>query len=201
MARPSKFDREEAVRAAMDTIWREGFEASSVKSLSEVLGITRSSFYNAFGSREDLFLEAMKLYAGQSPDAVLKQVPPDLPIRPFLTQMFKTICKARASDPEGRGCLLVNTVTELCPTEDGLGAILADAVLGSTDRLKAVLAEGVKSGELPAQTDIHAKALALQTLMVGLNVLCKVVRREEELWASAAETLRGLELFEEPQDA
>ena len=44
---------------------------------------------------------------------------------------------------------------------------------------------------------MHAKALALQTLMVGLNVLCKVVRDEGELWASARATLDGLDLLEE----
>ena len=51
MARPSKFDRKEAVELAMNEIWRDGYEANSVKALSEKLGITRSSFYNAFSSR------------------------------------------------------------------------------------------------------------------------------------------------------
>ena len=201
MARPSKFDREEALQTVMNTIWREGYEASSVKSLSELLGITRSSFYNAFGTREDLFREVMTLYAGQSPDAVLGEVGPEIRVRPFITLLFKTICKARAGDPEGRGCLLINTVTELCPAKEGLGVTLAEAVLCSSERLEHVVRHAVDSGELPADTDVHATALALQTLMIGLNVLCKVVRDEAELWASAAATLKGLDLYEETSDA
>lgn len=201
MARPAKFDREEALQTVMNAIWREGYEASSVKSLSELLGITRSSFYNAFGTREDLFREVMELYAGQSPDAVLRDVGGDVRIRSFLTQLFKTICKTRAADPEGRGCLLINTVTELCPSDEGLGVTLAEAVLCNSDRLESILAHAVENGELPAETDVHAKAIALQTLMIGLNVLCKVVRDEAELWASAAATLKGLDLYEESADA
>ena len=61
MARPSKFDRQTAVELVMNDIWRSGFEANSVKAISEKLGITRSSFYNAFGSREALFLEALSV--------------------------------------------------------------------------------------------------------------------------------------------
>lgn len=201
MARPSKFDREEAVQTVMNTIWREGYEVSSVKSLSEVLGITRSSFYNAFGSREELFQEVMQVYARQSPDRVLGAFQPDVKVRPFLTQLYKSICKARASDPEHRGCMLVNTVTELCPATEGLGAVLAEAVVGSAERLEAVIARGVETGELDRDTDIHAQAMALQTLMIGLNVFCKANGSEADLWAAAAATLKGLGLYEELGDA
>ena len=59
MARPSKFDREDALDVVMNQIWQTGYRNNSVKSLAEVLGITRSSFYNAFGSQEQLFKEVL----------------------------------------------------------------------------------------------------------------------------------------------
>ena len=68
MARPSKFDRDEAIETAMEAFWRAGYQACSVRALSERLGITRSSFYNAFGSREALFREALARYGDQAPD-------------------------------------------------------------------------------------------------------------------------------------
>ena len=71
MARRLEFDREKAVEIAMNQFWKNGFEASSVKSLSQAFGITRSSFYNAFGSHEALFEEALALYFEQSPDQAL----------------------------------------------------------------------------------------------------------------------------------
>lgn len=48
--------------------WRDGYQANSVKALSERLGITRSSFYNAFESREAMFMEAFERYLERSPD-------------------------------------------------------------------------------------------------------------------------------------
>lgn len=200
MARPAKFDRKEALTAAMNAVWKDGFERSSVKTLSEQLGITRSSFYNAFGSREALFREAVPEYAAQSPDASLYN---DIraPVLPLINTVFRDICRARAADPDARGCMIINTVCELSPSTDGLGAELAEVVLGSVDRLESLLNLARDGGEIAGSADVHALALALQNLMIGLNILCKVVRSEDELWLLTRTTLGGLGLYVQAKDA
>lgn len=196
MARPAKFDRGEAVETVMHEIWRNGYEANSVKALSEKLGITRSSFYNAFGSREALFKEALALYFDQSPDRALAITTPGIPIKKLLTRTFREACKVRASDPEGRGCMAINSVTELCNVHDELGQLMEAAVLGSLSRIEYLLEQGVARKEIDTDTDLHAMALALQNLLIGLNVMCKVVREEDELWKAAEITLKGLGIFD-----
>ena len=103
MARPSEFDRRQAVDAAMRQIWHDGYEQASVKHLSEQLGITRSSFYNAFGTREDLFREAIVAY-----QALLPRFPKargtDERILPRLTSYFRAHCAFHAENG-WRGCL------------------------------------------------------------------------------------------------
>lgn len=195
MARPLKFDREKAVEIAMNEFWQNGYEASSVKALSEKLGITRSSFYNAFGSQEALFKEALTLYFDQSPDLALAKAVPGVPIKALLTQTFRAACKARASDSQARGCMAVNGVAELCNVNDELGDVLDAAILGSLSRMEQLLEWGVAQGEISEDTDLHATALALQNLLMGLNVMCKVVRDEQELWKTAEVTLKGLGLL------
>jgi len=197
MARPSKFDREHAVEIAMNEIWSHGYAACSVKALSETLGITRSSFYNAFGSREDLFLEALAVYFERSPDKALATAMADDPVKSLLTRTFYAACQVRAADKEHRGCLVINSVAELCNTDAKLGPVMKNAVLGNLARFEQLLKWAVKSGEIPADTDIRAKALALQNLLVGLNALCKAVTSEAELWMAAKTTLIGLGLYEE----
>ena len=197
MARPSKFDRSEAVKIVMNEIWQNGYEASSVKSLSEKLGITRSSFYNAFGSREDLFKEVLEAYSSQLPSLALTKAVPGTPIKKLLTSTIKLVCEVRASDKLGRGCLAINSVSQLCNVDDTLGPILQSAVLGNLARFETLLRWGVAQGEIEAETDIRALALALQNLLMGLNIMCKVVRSEDELWKAAKTTLVSLDLYEE----
>ena len=206
MARPKKFDQDTALTTAMHSIWKNGFALSSVKQLSELLNMTRSSFYNAFESREGLFRACLPKYRATSPDVDLHTENVG-DVLPLITRVFKGICAARANDPEGRGCLIVNTVAELCPQRtnpktgapeaDGLGHEMAEIMLGSAQRIEELLTMARDNGELSATTDIHATALALQNLMIGLNVFCKIVRSEDELWLLAKTTLDGLGVYRE----
>lgn len=201
VARPAKFDRSEALVSAMHAIWEDGFEHSSVKALSERLGITRSSFYNAFGSREDLFRESLAYYFGQSPDAPLREGF-DGPVLPVITSVFRNICKVRAADPRRRGCLVVNTVCELSGDETGeLSTEVSDIVIGSARHMESILILAREGGEIPEESNVHALALSLQNLMIGLNVLCKALPDEQELWLLTRTTLAGLGLLHEVSDA
>ncbi len=195
MGRPTKFDRQAAIELVMNAIWQYGFEACSVKAISEKLGITRSSFYNAFGSREALFLEALERYFSQSPDKALAMVDRDTNVLKVLTQVFKEVCRSRAADPEARGCMLVNCVTELVGIDETLGPVLEKVVLGILDRLERLLGQAAANGEIEDKGDLREKALALQSLLIGLNVMAKVVRSEDDLWAAARQTLKGLGLY------
>ncbi len=197
MGRPSKFDRSEAIVVAMDEIWRRGYEGSSAKALAETLGITRSSFYNAFESREALFLEALELYFSQSPDRVLNDIPPDASILRMLTSMFREICRVRAADAEARGCLAVNCVAELVGVDETLGPVLVSVFQKSLARLESLLRRAAARGETEDNGDLHEKALALKNLLVGVNLMSKIVRSEQELWAIAQQTLKGLGLYRE----
>lgn len=197
MGRPRTFDRAEAVEAVMNEIWLRGYEASSAKGLSEQLGISRSSFYNAFQSREELFLEALDLYLERSPDAVLDDIPPDASILCALTSMFREICRVRAADEDAKGCLAVNSLAELVGADETLGPVVAGAFRRRLDRLESLLRRAAARGELNDSGDLPEKALALKNLLVGLNLMSKVVRDEGELWAIARQTLKGLDLYRE----
>ena len=201
MGRPTSFNRDEAIETVMQEMWRNGYEANTVKALSERLGITRSSYYNAFGSREALFKLALEKYFAQSPDRVLYGDVSDIPILELISQTFRDVARARAADPEKRGCLAINSVAELVGTHGELGPVLANAVMASAARFEELLNMAVENGELPAETDTHAKALALQNLLAGVNVFAKALGDEDELWLMAKTTLEGLGLYREPADA
>ncbi|MCH8113637.1 MAG: TetR/AcrR family transcriptional regulator [Proteobacteria bacterium] len=196
MSRPREFDQAAAIETAMNEIWKNGYEACSVKALSEKLNITRSSFYNAFGSREALFKEALARYFDQSPDKAFATAKEGVRVKALVTRTFRKVCRVRASDPAGRGCMAINSAAELCNVHEELGNLLADAILGSLSCLEKLLQWGVKQGEIDEDADTHALALALQNLLIGLNLMCKVVRDEAELWLAAETTLRGLSLLD-----
>lgn len=201
MGRPSTFDREAAVETVMHEIWQNGYEANSVKAMSEKLGITRSSFYNSFGSREALFKEVLATYFGQTPDRALYGDPPGMPVLALISKTFREIVAIRAFDPDKRGCLAVNCVSELVGHHEELGSMLGTAVKNSAARFEELLIIAIELEELPQSSDTHGKALALQNLLIGLSIFAKVLHEEEELWLMVRTTLEGLGIYREPTDA
>ncbi|HFB66538.1 MAG TPA: TetR/AcrR family transcriptional regulator [Aeromonadales bacterium] len=197
MGRHKKFDRDQAVDWVMNELWRVGYEACSVKYISEKLGITRSSFYNAFESREVLFFEVLHRYFSLSPDRKLSQCTAEKRPLVLLCKVFKEICRVRANDPEHRGCLAVNSIAELVGVNEVLGPPLEAAIEQSISRFEDILNYSISQGELSPDHDTRSLALAVQNLLIGINTLSKVIQSEAQLWASTEVTLRALGIFRE----
>jgi len=190
-------DLDEALESIMQAFWSDGYESNSVKALSEMLGISRSSFYNAFGTREVLFKQIIERYFAQTPDRPLVDATKETLLRPLLSRVFLDVCRIRSGDSQARGCLAVNSATELCSHHETLGPFMAQCLLASLDRLETLITWAVERGELPFDTDISGKALAVKNLLLGINVLSKVVTSEDDLWITAKTTLIALDLFDE----
>lgn len=195
MPRALAFDKDAAIEIAMDEIWRNGYEASSVKHLSETLGITRSSFYNAFESREALFEQVLQKYAGDAPTSMLLDITPETPVKPAITKIMRALCKVRAKDHDRRGCMVANCMAELLPSDEKAGKIVKGMAIQGLQKYEEVIGWAVERGELPKKTDAKGLALALHSLMIGLNTQSKVVHNEKDLWNSASTTLKALGLY------
>uniref|UniRef100_UPI0013D4696D TetR/AcrR family transcriptional regulator n=1 Tax=Klebsiella aerogenes TaxID=548 RepID=UPI0013D4696D len=60
--RPRRFDRDEVLRKAMELFWRRGYDGASLADLTAAMGINSPSLYACFGSKEQLFRDAVALY-------------------------------------------------------------------------------------------------------------------------------------------
>lgn len=188
--RPVEFDRGTAVHAAMDEFWKRGFEAVSASDLAAAMSIERSSFYNSFGDRETVFLEALRAYGRLVPDRVLGEIRPGQSVKPILRRVFREICRVRAGDPDARGCLIVNSVGELVGVNEKLGRRIEAAVENSIAVYRALLRQAVAQGEIAPPADIPGAARAFAAFVSGLNTVSKVIRSERELWAMCEAFLR-----------
>lgn len=157
--------------------------------------ISRSSLYNVFGNHESLFIEVMAAYngAGASDMFVIDETSSVLKV---ITEQVHKICKARIDDNLALGCLAINCLNELLGKNERLESIITDVFANNIAFFEKLLALAVERGELN-ECDLRIKALALQNLIIGLNVISKLIRNEDELWATTKHSLQGLGLYSE----
>jgi AcrR family transcriptional regulator len=65
-ARPRAFDRDFALKSAIQAFSEHGYEGTSTDELLQVMKISRQSRYNAFGDKRRLYIEALKDYIADS---------------------------------------------------------------------------------------------------------------------------------------
>ena len=121
MARPLEFDRAEALDAALLLFWGRGYQATSLSDLVAAMGISRSSFYAAFGDKAALFRECLDLFAERSIGLLARarmERPPLEALRSFFTHSLD-----QGDGGQGAwGCLIINSVLELAEVDEALWA-------------------------------------------------------------------------------
>ena len=122
MARPREFDEAAVLDAAIEKFWQCGYEATSVRDLAEEMDIAGASLYNAFGDKRAVFTAALVRYCDQSPRARIKRLEATQPPRHAIREFIEEIIQRSLSDPERRGCLLINSALEIAPHDRELDA-------------------------------------------------------------------------------
>ncbi|AJC55422.1 TetR/AcrR family transcriptional regulator [Streptomyces sp. 769] len=178
MARPKEFDPHAALKVAMQTFRRRGYEGTSVQDLVDALGINRSSMYAAFGSKHDLYLKALERYSADEKAKAENDLAGDGPALPALRAFLLSYVDAALTDPERNGCLVTHGVMERVPCDPEATARLRAALRGMEDAYTALLLRARANGELAPGTDVKSMARFLVTFTQGLRVMEKAADRE-----------------------
>ena len=189
--RPREFDHDEVLRIAFDQFWRKGVRGTSMSDIARDAGVQRGSLYNAFGSKEALFLQAYERYA-EDYVAALQRALGTGSLRKRLTVFFDlTITNFRSGTPP-RGCPTTRGLMELGSAEgEGLDEEARQAFASLLSRVTALvqdtLAAGAERGEFGGNP--AAAALHIVTVTRGLAVLERAFGDEPQLRKIAAHTI------------
>lgn len=170
--RPLSFDRDDVLEKAMLAFWESGYETTSISDLTAAMGVTAPSLYAAFGNKQQLFLEAMRLYAGDR--AALEQAMRAAPTaRQAVTDMLRGAAVLYTGETTPPGCLLASAAATGSPDAAAVRiAVAAErrAIRGMLiRRIEADIAQGHLMPETPA-TVLADLAIAVTQ---GMSVLAR----------------------------
>jgi AcrR family transcriptional regulator len=191
--RPREFDQDAVLRIAFDQVWRKGLRGALLSDIAREAGVQRGSLYNAFGSKEALFLAAYARYAGDYVAAVATALESGS-LRDSLTAFFDmTIRNFRSGSPP-RGCPTTRGLMELDSSSSADAALhdrAREAFAALLTRIIALIegafARAASRGEFSG--DAAAAAWQIVTVTRGLAVLERAFDDEPQLRKIAADTI------------
>jgi TetR/AcrR family transcriptional repressor of nem operon len=197
LGRPVKFDRDEAVEMAMQTFRKRGYGGTSVSDLATAMNITRSSFYNSFGSRAELFEETLLLYLNPEHGAALHSAMETGHVGEGLHQFFRHICNILETAPDNCGCLIMNSLVAASSHDDAPEGVRRFMATKKT-QFTALIERAVNRGEIQSVDDIDALAESMLAFLIGLNMLGRGKKSDGYLYNVAKSYLRSMGFTETP---
>ncbi|MBB2205600.1 TetR/AcrR family transcriptional regulator [Gluconacetobacter takamatsuzukensis] len=169
----------------MRLFWDRGYDGTSFDDLTAAMGISASSFYNAFGSKESLYQEAIAAYlklVGTWFSTILDQ-PTDT--RTAFAHLLATAATEFTRTDLPTGCMIAAAATQCPPTQARLRDLLATQRTQSETALVTRLRQGQQAGDLPPETDIDSLAAYYSALLRGMALQARDGAPRERLQAIA----------------
>ncbi len=186
--RPLSFDREGALRQAMLLFWRHGYEGTSLHALTEALGVTPPSIYTAFGDKKQLFLEAMRCYAGDPADMETSLAAAQT-ARDAVHEMLVAAAIAFTGEATPKGCLLASATASGSQASADVRSAVSEVRRGIATRLASRINHDVVVGKLPASTNAAALSDLILAVVQGMSVLARDDVPRERLLALAEQSM------------
>ncbi|MDH3607888.1 MAG: TetR/AcrR family transcriptional regulator [Gammaproteobacteria bacterium] len=163
LGRPIEFNPGIALDAAMHEFWRNGYEATSLQDLLNSMGLSKSSFYQTFSSKEKLFHQCLKHYQEQMAIKLEKDLSRSSLGIDFIQQAFSDIADEAKKENEQKGCLVINTANEFGQKNSEIAIIVKQSI----DRFERIFLKAVKRAQSESDISETKNATVLAQYLVG----------------------------------
>lgn len=169
----------------MQVFWSKGYEAASLCELTEAMGLSKSSLYDAFGCKGDLFVAAIERYRetvqAKFLAALCARHRETGSARAAIAGVFELAIEAALRPDDRRGCFLGNCAVEISASDPAAAARVRAGMTATENAFYDAVKKAQEGGEIPAVRDARAVARSLTNSLTGLRVMAKLEPGEAAL--------------------
>ena len=192
MPKPVAFDRDKIMEKVTDLFWRKGYHATSMQDLVDETGLNRSSIYNSFGDKHQLFFNALKFYKQKEQTEAFKHfLDASSPLK-AIEGFFDATVDFILEDQANRCCLFIKSSAEISSEEQDIYKFLVDNEGDIRGLFHQLLSKAREKGEVDKSIDLLEVAAYLSSSFHGLKVTGLVSKNRSQLSAIVRQTLSVL---------
>ena len=151
MARTVEFNEEEAIQRAMEVFWGKGYNATSLRDLTEAMKINSSSLYNTIGDKQELFVRCVKHYTDiRKQDLQQRLRSPDSPLTTLVKYIHDAVDVIIGGD---NSCMAVKTAFEVATNDQRVKDILRADSDYAYQFLYTLIKKAMDQGEIATEED------------------------------------------------
>lgn len=171
--RPKTFEQNDALDQAIEIFCRKGYEAASLDDLLKSMRLGKGSLYHFFGSKKELFQQALNRYVDRflidfSYQLEISEKPIEL-----IKDFFVSIAEEEVEEHK-KGCFMGNSVVGLAGNDAILTRHAADKLKSLEDVFYINIRKAQLLGQLSENKNARLTARLLITFWNGLNVTRRV---------------------------
>ncbi|RZJ97260.1 MAG: TetR/AcrR family transcriptional regulator [Brevundimonas sp.] len=183
--RPRGFDRDEALSSALDVFWAKGYADASMTDLTAAMGINAPSLYSAFGSKEDLFREAVRLYTEREGQGLWRSMTEAPTAYGAVEGLLLATAAVSGQCGRPQGCLLALSGVNPDALPDTACSEVKKIRTDSMASMRARMETARQVGEIGPDADPAAMAAFYLTVQQGMTFRAREGAGPKELTATA----------------
>ncbi len=171
MPKSKLFNEDEVLTKAKHIFWHKGFEATSMQDLTTSLDLSRSSIYDTFKDKHNLFLRCLEQYMIENAFSITDDISSITSAKEFIQDIFDKILDD--NQKEAKGCFMVNVRVEFGTANKDVNDILTKNDAHFIQKLESIIAHGKSIGEFNSKKTNHQLANFIFSTIVSSQVLLK----------------------------
>ena len=149
--------------------WEHGYEGTSIADLTQAMGVPPPSLYATFGSKEDLYRQAVDHISERENKQWLEVLQGEMPAYDAIA-FYLHDAAARFTDPgRPRGCMISNAVLQRAEKSESVAQTVAARREIGLQAIKARFDRAVTEGELATEVDTEALARFYGAVLQGMS--------------------------------
>lgn len=181
--RPREFEIGQVLDKAIDVFREKGYHATSIRDLSEAMGLVSGSIYKAFRDKRAVFLAAFERYLSNRRSEIQKVLKLTDSGREKLRSAIAFYAESSSGAQGRRGCLVVASAIELSAFDAEIARLVKDALATNEKLLAALILQGQADGSINTQIDPATTARLMLCLLQGMRVVGKAGRTRADMSA------------------